>query len=1611
MTPGSGDDGDRPAIDIPAIPDFASAEEAKLWLSRRFARETEPRHILAVAAAAIGRHLGAARVAYGEVTDRDRLDIPLDWTRDGVPSIAGGHPLDDRSTMMARYRRGGVVVVDDTDDRAAVPDPDRLLVRTFNRAFVAIPLMHDGQLVALFVVTDDRPRRWHIDEISLVGQTGARIWGALQHLRLTARLRESEEQFRTMAENLPCICWVGDADAVPVWGNRRWHAMYDGTAVIRGDVRDAVHPDDLPRARAIWNAMRAQGSSGEWQVRLRGNDGVYRPSLGKISSIRDADGAVTRWVGVQLDLSGQLAQSRRQVALRSFYDSTRDLTDPAAILRVMSRLLIDHLHVRYFLYFEAAGDGSRLAILDPDDRMPFATPDHARLNQAFEALANRPNWTATRVIDDERATPRSPDDPIAIVADLMQVRSGINVPIVKDDRRVAAMTVLDANPRRWTPDEIDLCEELAEALWAAIARARAEAAIVEREEQFRTLAQNIPALCWLGDPDGRAYWANAQWEEYFGPLSANGGDMAVFVHPADRRRAEIAWRKARGTGTPIEITLNLRDAAGRHRPFRASSVPIHDASGQMSGWCGTLVDLSEREAHSRRQAFLRTFYDATRDLTRAGDILATLGELMIAHIGIGQVTYSEAVADDPACFDVFHARPDHRFDQAPERVGFGSGFEALLDCYRAGRTLVAYDYHDELPELTGAVVAARRAIGMCASISVPLVKDGRLVAMLSAVDPAPRRWTREEVELVEELAERVWAVVSRSRAEAALQERERHQRFLIDWADRIRDESDPAAIVAITLARLGGHFPGVTRATYSEGDETGRWISNRGEWLNGVGSVADTVFDLEEVGVEVAAAWLGGAPVQYDDVTTDPRIPDARRPYFAGSDVRSLVTVPLIEAGRVRCALSLQSKAQRSWRAAEVALVRDVTERVWVAVERARAEAELQQRERNQAFLVAWNDAVRGEGSARAILAQTVRMLADHLGAARVNYAEPDHDFTTMTVIEEYSVGTVTSVRGTTYRVADFGERLAAQQLSGRPVRIDDIATDPLFDDRNRPLFAAIGVHAALTLPMLRGHEIMAVLSVQQDRPRHWTDAEVGLVRDLADRTLAVLERAQSEARLAESEAQLSAFMDHAPVAMNLRDRNGRYIRVNPEFGRAVGRGTEEITGLTPADIFPPCVARQIEAADARALGGEVVRLELSEGLERKYDSVLTIAFPIGDGSGAAKTAGFTIDLTERRRAEAALARSRETLYQSEKLTALGSLLAGVSHELNNPLSIVVAQAVMMERQSQGSPLAERALKIRKAADRCARIVQSFLAMARQKRPEREAVDLNAVATAAHELADYGLKNDGITTFFALTPGLPPILADSDQLHQIVINLIVNAQQAMVQAGAADRTLTLRSGPGEAPGTVMLEVADTGPGIPPEVRRRIFEPFFTTKPQGEGTGVGLSFSQGLAEAHGGTLAVVPAPQGACFRLTLPIGSGDQTGPDAPAAALTPAVPARRALVVDDEQEIAESLADFLSIDGFACDLAVGGAAAKERLAAGTYDLIVSDLRMPGIDGPHLHAWVAAQRPDLVGRMAFATGDTLGHTAARFLADLGRPVLEKPFTPEAVHRLLEQMDLA
>ncbi len=379
---------------------------------------------------------------------------------------------------------------------------------------------------------------------------------------------------------------------------------------------------------------------------------------------------------------------------------------------------------------------------------------------------------------------------------------------------------------------------------------------------------------------------------------------------------------------------------------------------------------------------------------------------------------------------------------------------------------------------------------------------------------------------------------------------------------------------------------------------------------------------------------------------------------------------------------------------------------------------------------------------------------------------------------------------------------------------------------------------------------------------------------------------------------------------------------------------------------------------------------------------------------------------------EAKVRERSEQLLQAEKLAAMGELLAGVAHELNNPLSVVLGRATLLAQHLTGSPLQSRAERLAEAADRCARIVRNFLALARQRSPEREAVPLNRIIQEAVELVAYPLRVDDVEVRLELAPGLPPLWADPHQLHQVMVNLITNAHHAMREA-PGPRRLGIATRADAAVGRVVVRVTDTGPGIPAEIQGRIFEPFFTTKPRGQGTGLGLSICQGIIQRHGGSIRIETAPgHGAVFVIELPV------EPPPPAAEhldrvanAPPSVHGRTVLVVDDEPEIAAVLAEMLSADGHEVDTAANGRIALARLEERTYDLILSDLRMPELDGVGLYRELERQRPELLSRLIFLTGDELRPDTTEFLERTGAPALAKPFDADAVRRVVQRALLA
>lgn len=501
----------------------------------------------------------------------------------------------------------------------------------------------------------------------------------------------------------------------------------------------------------------------------------------------------------------------------------------------------------------------------------------------------------------------------------------------------------------------------------------------------------------------------------------------------------------------------------------------------------------------------------------------------------------------------------------------------------------------------------------------------------------------------------------------------------------------------------------------------------------------------------------------------------------------------------------------------------------------------------------------------------------------------------------------------------------------------------------------------------------------------------------------------RAQAELAASEARFRTIAELQPVPLTItRLADRKVMFANRAYYATFGLDPAEIAGDFDRNLLyeDPAEREAIFAALGRgcSVEGRSLRMRAKNG--RVFPVVFEARPIVYDGEACGVAA--MQDVSELEAAEAEIRRQREALHQTEKLSALGTLLAGVAHELNNPLSVVVGYASLLREQTEDAAVRARAERIHTAAERCARIVKTFLAMARQKPPAWGVVRAEEVIEAALELAGYQLRSVGVEVERDFAPGLPAIWGDADQLHQVLTNLVVNAHQALLQV-APPRRLRLsvrRLGPDR----VAITVEDNGPGMSEEVRQRIFEPFFTTKPQGVGTGVGLAVCHGIVGAHRGRIEVESAPgAGTRVRVVLPIAEAE--GPAAPAPALESPErrPARaRILVVDDEAEIAELVAERLRGRGFAVETAASGRAALDRLAREEADAIVTDLRMPEVDGPALLEEVRRRYPRLAGRIVIVTGDALSAEVGDLAREAGLPVLEKPLDLEVLEARLRDL---
>ncbi|HSB53313.1 MAG TPA: ATP-binding protein, partial [Gemmatimonadales bacterium] len=574
-------------------------------------------------------------------------------------------------------------------------------------------------------------------------------------------------------------------------------------------------------------------------------------------------------------------------------------------------------------------------------------------------------------------------------------------------------------------------------------------------------------------------------------------------------------------------------------------------------------------------------------------------------------------------------------------------------------------------------------------------------------------------------------------------------------------------------------------------------------------------------------------------------------------------------------------------------------------------------------------------------------------------------------------------------------EELGAVFISARLDRDPRIGPDPL---RSNTAIALAAV------PIWSDNRIVAVLELVRPPGVSFAVAEVERLAQIADHAGAGYQTAKAGAALRESEERYRRLFSAATDAIVTLDRQGMITSFNEAAEALWNVRAAEVVGNRWDKVLsfesPVMVAEQI----ARALTGESGSFE---AWIRRHDAercVVAMSFsPLVEDGSTTAVLGIVRDVSEQRRVQS-------QLLQAEKMSAIGQLVGGMAHEINNPLASILVNMELLLSEAKDPSQLETLTAIKTETDRAAQIVRNLLTYVRGQGSARTVLDLRDAVRGAVALRRNQLLNSQISVEVHL-PAEPVLVSGNKvNLQQVLMNLLMNAEQA-IRAHRGRGSLWVRLVVNDGLGVITVD--DDGPGIPPEMLSRIFDPFYTTKPEGEGTGLGLSVTAGIVADHHGRISAAERPGGgARFTVELPLHEGGPRvipeEPVRPILAPSDAAQRGRILLLDDEPDIRRSVSRFLIKTGWQVDLADSGEEGLRLLGQGEYAVVLCDLRMPGMSGHEFYRRLQAQGSPAVDHLVFMTGDVLSPEASRFLQEAARPVLSKPFTLNDLTEVLGQV---
>ena len=944
--------------------------------------------------------------------------------------------------------------------------------------------------------------------------------------------------------------------------------------------------------------------------------------------------------------------------------------------------------------------------------------------------------------------------------------------------------------------------------------------------------------------------------------------------------------------------------------------PIEDETA-VHGVGGVFVLVTETTKTvlaQQRQGFLVALEDALRDLSDPVEIMAVTAEQLGRRLGVERCGYGELDATG----EILTVAQDWTSGSMASLVGRlrmdAFGADVLADL-QAGLTVRLNDLI--VDPRTADVGPAYAAIGgMRAGMATPLIKNGRLTAGLYAHQTRPREWSDEDEALMTLAVERTWAAVERARAEAEARLSERRLGSVVDGVSNgfYALDADWRIIVFNTAAE---QFLGFARE-----DVLGKpiWRADATTSANSEGLRACLEAAME---TGVAQTWEGRSPTRPDRVV---RVWAAPR---AGGGLA-------------------------------VTFV-DVTDR------RAAEDRRL--------ALLALSDRFRELDDPADLGFAAAEIIGLTLGVARAGYAGFDADSQRFIVQQDWTAPGRPSLAG----VSDGGEfgSYFDDLKRGVEILVSDVSLDARTSVHAKALLAD-DVAAFANVPVMEQGRIVAIFYANHCFPRDWSPDEIAFIRDVADRTRASVERRRAELGLRSLAVSLEQQVQErtrerdriwalSRDMLAVTNTQGYFESANPAWTAVLG-WTESELRAAPIEQFLHPDDRDATAAirSQVAVGGAVFRFENRyRAKSGGYRWLSWTGAPEGE-----RIYSVARDITDEKLRAAELEAAQDQLRMSQKLEAMGQLTGGVAHDFNNLLMPITGALDLLQRRGLGGEREQRLIAgALQSAERAKTLVQRLLAFARRQPLQARSVDLGELIRG---MADLVASTSGpqIRVVIDLPDRLPAAEADPNQLEMAVLNLSVNARDAMPEGG----TLTISAGPETVelghpaklrPGDyVRFSVADTGVGMDEETQARAIEPFFSTKGVGKGTGLGLSMAHGLASQLGGALTLSSRPGlGTRIDVWLPTSTlGANTTPQA--SMVEAAKGAGAALLVDDEDLVRLTTADMLSELGYSVVEARSGEEAMKLIQEGLrFDVMITDHLMPAMSGVELARSLHAQRPN------------------------------------------------